>query len=168
MKIIFPTTHSQWSKVKQTLSRDFKFSRRRVWCSELSSGLYCHVKWLSADVSEVSTASITHPWWWRLYALLKRRSTIILHGSISQKKTLNINPEFSTYTSQGKEHISMTRSGSKPAILEVQCSGPRDHYARYLIQQSPWIRLFSETTWKVKYNIITEQWKIVLYKEIKL
>jgi hypothetical protein len=37
---------------------DFKFSRRRVWCSELSSGLYCHVKWLSTDVSEVRTASI--------------------------------------------------------------------------------------------------------------
>jgi hypothetical protein len=26
---------------------DFKFSRRRVWCSELSSGMYCRVKWLS-------------------------------------------------------------------------------------------------------------------------
>jgi hypothetical protein len=31
--------------------RDFKFSRRRVWCSELSSGLYCRVEWLSTDVS---------------------------------------------------------------------------------------------------------------------
>jgi hypothetical protein len=51
---------------------DFKFSRRRVWCSELSSGIYCRVKW------------------WRQYAPLKRRSTIILHGSISQKTTLNI------------------------------------------------------------------------------
>jgi hypothetical protein len=38
--------------------RDFKFSRRRVWCSELSSGIYCRVKWLSTDVSEVHTASI--------------------------------------------------------------------------------------------------------------
>jgi hypothetical protein len=56
---------------------DFKFSRRRVWCSELPSGIYCRVKWLSTDV--------THPWWWRQYAPLKRRSTIILHGSISQK-----------------------------------------------------------------------------------
>jgi hypothetical protein len=27
-------------------------------CSELSSGLYCRVKWLSTDVSEVRTASI--------------------------------------------------------------------------------------------------------------
>jgi hypothetical protein len=37
---------------------DFKFSRRRVWRSELSSGMYCRVKWLSTDVSEVRTASI--------------------------------------------------------------------------------------------------------------
>jgi hypothetical protein len=29
------------------------------------------------------------PWWWRQYAPLKRRSTIILHGSISQKTTMN-------------------------------------------------------------------------------
>jgi len=68
---------------------DFKFSRRRVWCSELSSGLYCRVKWLSTDVSEVRTASIIRDGW-RQYAPLKRRSTIILHGSITQKTTLNI------------------------------------------------------------------------------
>jgi hypothetical protein len=37
---------------------DFKFSRRRVWCSELSSGMYCRVKLLSTDVSEVRTAFI--------------------------------------------------------------------------------------------------------------
>jgi hypothetical protein len=29
-------------------------------------------------------------WWWRQYEPLKRRSTIILHGSTSQKTTLNI------------------------------------------------------------------------------
>jgi hypothetical protein len=33
---------------------DFKFSRRRVWCSELSSGLYCRVKWLSFDICTFS------------------------------------------------------------------------------------------------------------------
>jgi hypothetical protein len=111
--------------------------------SELSSGIYCRVKWLSTDVSEVRTASIIrddvtarfctavcrnevfriwgrelwvarvydfvlpcsqqnenlysvhifcHPWWWRQYAPLKRRSTFILHGSISQKTILNIIP----------------------------------------------------------------------------
>jgi hypothetical protein len=31
-----------------------------------------------------------HPWWWRQYAPLKRRSTIILHDSTSQKTILNI------------------------------------------------------------------------------
>jgi uncharacterized membrane protein len=31
----------------------------------------------------------THPWWWRQYAPLKRRSTIILHGSTFQKTILN-------------------------------------------------------------------------------
>jgi hypothetical protein len=41
---------------------DFKFSRRRVLFSELYSGLYCRVEWLS---------------------------TIILHGSITQKTALN-------------------------------------------------------------------------------
>jgi hypothetical protein len=41
-------------------------------CSELSSGIYCRVKLLSTDVSEVRT------------------STVILQGNISQKTTLNI------------------------------------------------------------------------------
>jgi hypothetical protein len=56
---------------------EFKFSRRRVWCSELSSGIYCHVKWLSTDASEVHTASITHLWrqfwtsWRRLFSWLQ-------------------------------------------------------------------------------------------------
>jgi hypothetical protein len=31
---------------------------RQLKCSELSSGLYCHVRLLSTDVSEVHTASI--------------------------------------------------------------------------------------------------------------
>jgi hypothetical protein len=44
---------------KQTFPWYFKFSWRRVWCSELSSRMYCHVKWLLTDVSEVRTASET-------------------------------------------------------------------------------------------------------------
>jgi hypothetical protein len=46
---------------------DFKFSRRRVWSSDLSG-----------------------PWWWRQHVPLKRRSTVTLHGSTSQKTNLNI------------------------------------------------------------------------------
>jgi hypothetical protein len=34
-----------------------------VWCSELSSGIYCRVKWLSTDDSEVRTASIIPDVW---------------------------------------------------------------------------------------------------------
>jgi hypothetical protein len=42
---------------------DFKFSRRRVWCSELSSGIYCRVKWLSTDVSFIpDDGGSTHLW----------------------------------------------------------------------------------------------------------
>jgi hypothetical protein len=37
-----------------------------------------------------SVARLTHPWWRRQYAPLKRRSTIILHGSTTQKTSLNI------------------------------------------------------------------------------
>jgi hypothetical protein len=68
---------------------DFKFSRRRVWSSELSSGMYCRVKQLSTDVSEVRAASIKHPRWWRQHVPLKRRSKIILHDSTSRKTILN-------------------------------------------------------------------------------
>jgi hypothetical protein len=42
--------HQQFLKQWNWYKWDFKFSRRRVWCSELSSGLYCRVKWLSTDV----------------------------------------------------------------------------------------------------------------------
>jgi hypothetical protein len=34
--------------------------------------------------------AVHHTWWWRQYVPLKRRSTIILHGSTSQKTILNI------------------------------------------------------------------------------
>jgi hypothetical protein len=50
------------------------------WCSELSSGLYCIVKWLSTDVSEVRTASIIRDelgYWYRGF---KSRSR---HGRLS-------------------------------------------------------------------------------------
>jgi hypothetical protein len=53
LKIDAASTDAMW---------DFKFSWQRVWCSELSSGLYCRVKWWSA---------------------------IILHGSITQKTALS-------------------------------------------------------------------------------
>jgi hypothetical protein len=63
---------------KRSLSMwDFKFSRLRVW----SSGTCC----LHHQGGESSSS----PWWWRQHVPLKRRSTIILHGSTSQKTNLN-------------------------------------------------------------------------------
>jgi hypothetical protein len=46
------------------------------WCSELSSGIYCRVKWLSTDFRGANC--LHHQGW------------VILHSSISQKTTLNI------------------------------------------------------------------------------
>jgi hypothetical protein len=42
--------------MNMNLKWDLKFSWQRVWCSELSSRIYCRVKWLSTDVSEVRTS----------------------------------------------------------------------------------------------------------------
>jgi hypothetical protein len=39
---------------------------------------------------DVQSCLLGYTAWWRQYTPLKRRSTIILHGSISQKTTLNI------------------------------------------------------------------------------
>jgi hypothetical protein len=54
------------------------------------------------EVCEISSShgGEYHPWWWRQYAPLKRRSTIILHGSITHKTTLNIVQRFNFYVSQ--------------------------------------------------------------------
>jgi hypothetical protein len=81
LRLLLPlTVLGKHSPKDYQLTWDFKFSRRRVWCSELSSGLYCRVKWLSTD----------DPWWWRQYAPLNRRTTKFLHGSTTQKTALNI------------------------------------------------------------------------------
>jgi hypothetical protein len=73
IRTFVPRTHQTTDTVW-----DFKFSRRRVWCSELSSGMFCRVNCL-----------LTLPWRWWQYAPLKRRPTYILHGCTSQKTILN-------------------------------------------------------------------------------
>jgi hypothetical protein len=82
-RIIFknPSKIWQYCLLFNKIMWDFKFSRRRVWCSELSSGMYCRVKWLS---------------------------TIILHGSTSQKTILN---------KITKLYLYVTRSGAKRLLL---------------------------------------------------
>jgi hypothetical protein len=70
--IIHLVTHSfdaiKWVTEKASLNKlqtntfvwDFKFSRRRVWCSELSSGIYCRVKLLSSLIPD--DGGSTHLW----------------------------------------------------------------------------------------------------------
>jgi hypothetical protein len=53
----------------------------------------------------------THAGCWRQYAPLKRRSTIVLHGSITQKTVLNID-----YTCRYRKQI-MCTSASKNSVL---------------------------------------------------
>jgi hypothetical protein len=91
VRVLYACVNNRFNKPEPCSRAERRHFEQVLWCSELSSGLYCHVKRLSTNVSEVHTASIiTHPWWWRQYAPLKRRSTIILHGSITQKIAMNI------------------------------------------------------------------------------
>jgi hypothetical protein len=65
----------------RTLSHMLCIKSSQNWCSELSSGLYCRVK----DCRPTFQRCVLPP-----SSGMKRRSTIILHGSITQKTTLNI------------------------------------------------------------------------------
>jgi hypothetical protein len=80
--------------------------RRQIWTlialmmeaariSETSIDSYFTRQYIPEDKSDHSS-----PWWWRKHEPLKRRSTIILHGSTSQKTNLNTHrPDYggSTY-----------------------------------------------------------------------
>jgi hypothetical protein len=63
--------------------------------SETSVGNYFTRQYIPEDNYELHTRrrenlkSHLSPWWWRQHVPLKRRSTIILHGSTSQKTNLN-------------------------------------------------------------------------------
>jgi hypothetical protein len=101
-----------WSEQSMLILWDFKFSRRRVWCSELSSGLYCRVKWLWTDVSEVRTASIIRdesrkpstsaPYPSFCYAETKAHSSLMMEAvrtsetSVDSHFTRQYNPEDSS------------------------------------------------------------------------
>jgi hypothetical protein len=52
-----------FSSCGKTSNKWLGFNKFYIGCSELSSGLYCRVKWLSTDVSEVRTASIIRDEW---------------------------------------------------------------------------------------------------------
>jgi hypothetical protein len=74
-----------------------KFPNLRHYCysqSDISRKCELILNYLNCITLDVQNcllcAYCLHPWWWRRYAPLKRRSTIILHGSTSQKTILNI------------------------------------------------------------------------------
>jgi hypothetical protein len=70
---------------------DFKFSRRRVWCSELSSGLYCRVKCLSSFYTAVQPRR--QLWTSLSYAVLKsiRKWWVsILYTAVFSRICLNV------------------------------------------------------------------------------
>jgi hypothetical protein len=56
IRVTWPAHCSRLNLVTSHISSSLHSS-----CSELSSGMYCRVKWLSTDVSEVRTASIIIP-----------------------------------------------------------------------------------------------------------
>jgi hypothetical protein len=64
--------------------RQFSLMMEAVRASETSADNYFTRQYIPEDNS---------PLWWRQYVPLKRRSTIILHGSTSQKTILNIWPK---------------------------------------------------------------------------
>jgi hypothetical protein len=71
-------------------------------CVQTGSGAYpasctihtggCEISGSHGGEYDVQNCLHHQGWWWRQYAPLKRRSTIILHGSTSQKTILNIIP----------------------------------------------------------------------------
>jgi hypothetical protein len=59
-----------------------------VWSSDLYCGMYCHVKYCRPTFQRYVLPP-SRAWLWRQHVPLKRRSTIILHGSTSQNTNLN-------------------------------------------------------------------------------
>jgi hypothetical protein len=106
----------KWSRNENLSHSCEKFSRRRVWCSELSSGLYCRVKWLSTDVSEVRTASIIRDEW------AKHERIGVYTGQPSARSVVTsrshwYHPGLSTRPFQGLNCIHLTYSPDIPLSL---------------------------------------------------
>jgi hypothetical protein len=92
----------------------------------------------------VHTASIiTHPWWWRQYAPLKRRSTIILQGSTSQKTILNI-------------ILAAVRTWNLTSIVSF--------YRLVLISNNLYLCILIKNIAGKSYHYIPPQWKHCLYR----
>jgi hypothetical protein len=79
------------------------------WCSELSSGLYCRVKWLSTDVSEVRTASIIRDEYFTFSSLMME-AVRTSETSVDNQFTRQYNPKDSS------EHHTRRRENLKSHI----------------------------------------------------
>jgi hypothetical protein len=85
------------------------------------------------DVLPCKIIVYIHPWWWRQHVPLKRRSTIVLHGSTSQNTILNI-IELSRKTQNTVEKMSGDKDhkGSKHdniATYKAKCKDCPQYYA---------------------------------------
>jgi hypothetical protein len=100
-----------------------------VWCSELSSGLYSIIR----DI---------HPWWWRQHVPLKRRSTIILHGSTTQKTAL-LSFHFPSAITWPRQTPPPFSSYAKDTAINcpaaTSCS-PNQHHIMLSFVQPLWVR----------------------------
>jgi hypothetical protein len=93
-----------------------------------------------------SVARLTHPWWWRQYAPLKRRSTIILHGSITQKTALN-NKTLSSYCANS---LCWTSAPLTPSAHKNQIDAGCSSAVHILNEASLFTPLEVKDTWTVK------------------
>jgi hypothetical protein len=79
------------------------------------------------------TCCLYHPWWWRQRVPMKRRSTVILHGSTSQKtilKKMKCSESDSPAMTRARTD-DRVRSPNPNATMSKSCLGswpPRQHY----------------------------------------
>jgi hypothetical protein len=100
------------------------------------------------------------PWWWRQYVPLKCRSTIILHGSTSQKTNLNFIVLWLIFT-----HIRLS-----PSLTEINCFSFRP----YVLHDLPILFSLRWTEHITKFLIIlfsplsSYTWFLAYFQKIKV
>jgi hypothetical protein len=125
------------------------FVDKQETCSELSSGIYCRVKWLSTDVSEVRTASIIRDprrqlWTsysppWELEISQTRNSFLntlyLFNGVLTDLKIAILNLPF-MYTLRCAHHKTWHQSSYKLSLslrsltIKVMCPALHDSVAQ--------------------------------------
>jgi hypothetical protein len=95
---------------------------------------------------------IRDEWWWRQYAPLKRRSTIILHGSITQKTALNIilaamRTWNHTYMKQVCSHESTWGLSHTDILCKLQCASKFNQFNFLRESFLPMLQQLLDETW---------------------